>query len=334
MKVLVTGATGFIGSHLVEKLVKEKYEVSVLIKKQKKIQKQRIDSINLLKKLNVKIYYGNLLDKNSLNNAVNDNEVIFHLAAIARPMAIKNEEYFKVNEIGTENLLGVCKNKKIKKIIIMSSISAVGPTRDGKPINEKAECIPVDTYGWSKLAQEKVALKYIKKDKLPITILRPPMVFGPRDYEMLKLFKAVNKRFFPIDGKEECLEFLYVENLVEACLLAIEKGKIGEIYHISNKKHYSINEIIDAIEKAENKKIFPVKFPNWSFMIVGFIVEFFGKIFNFHPPFKHDTTEWMTKKVWYSDISKAKKELNYNPKFSLEEGVKKTVEYYKEKNLL
>jgi len=334
MRILVTGATGFIGSHLSEKLAKEGYNVRALIRKKEaeKIPADRRDALELLKNLDIELCFGDLLDKESLKKAVKDRGIIFHLAAIARPMAIPNEKYFEINEKGTENLLEACKgNRKIKKIIVMSSVSAVGPTKNSVGVNEMTECYPVDVYGWSKLAEEKVCRKYQENYNLPIVILRPPMVFGPRDFEMLKLFKAVDKRFFPISGNEKCMEFLYVGNLVNACLLAMEKGKDGEKYHISNGEHYSINEIINEIEKAEGKRLLPVKFPKFVFVFGGYAVEILAKILNIHPPFKHDTVKWMTEKFWYSDISKARKELGYSPEFSLEEGVRETVKYYKEK---
>jgi nucleoside-diphosphate-sugar epimerase len=335
MKALVTGASGFIGSHLAERLVKEKYNVRVLIRNEKKENSEsRKDSLELLKKLKVGIVEGDLLDKESLKRAVKGIDVVFHLAAIARPMAIPDEAYFKVNEEGTRNLLEACKNKKIKKIIIMSSVSAVGSAKKDIAVNEQTECKPVDIYGWSKLAEENAAMEYFNKHKMPIIILRPPMVFGERDFEMLKLFKIVSKRFFPIRSNVKCMEFLYVGNLVEACLLAVKSRKNGEIYHISNGEHYSINEVVHAIEKAEDKKIFPIGFPKFVLVFGGYVLESLGKIFHFHPPFKHDTVNWMTEKFWYSDISKAEKELRYKPIFSLEEGVKRTANYYKEKNYL
>ena len=333
MKILITGGTGFIGSHLVERLVKEGYDVRVLARK-REYTGERDEIFDLLKKLKVEIFFGDLLDLESLKKAVQEVDIIFHLAAIARPMAIPKERYFEVNEKGTKNLLEACKNRKLKKIIIMSSVSAVGPTRDGNPVNEKTKCEPVDTYGWSKLAEEKVAENYIKEYKMPIVILRPPMVFGPRDFEMLKLFKAVDKRFFPIRGNRKVMEFLYVENLVEACLLAMKKGKNGEKYHITNGEHYSIDEIIEAMEKAKNKKILPIKFPEWSFVLAGGFLEILGKIFHFRPPFKHDTIKWMTKKFWYSDMSKAREEIGYNPKITLDEGVRRTAEYYKRRGII
>src|SRR3989344_5042047 len=111
----------------------------------------------MFRKNKVKIIYGELLDKQSLEAALKDIDIVFHLAAIARPMAIKDQEYFDANETGTKNLLEACVGKKIKKIILMSSVSAVGMSMDGKAVNEKTVCKPVDVYGKSKLAGEKVA---------------------------------------------------------------------------------------------------------------------------------------------------------------------------------
>jgi len=352
-KILVTGASGFIGSHLVERLVREDYDVKVLVRKReqenflcsKKFSGQCIrknskpytlfenpsydrgGAIELLKGLDVEIVFGDLLDKDSLENAVGGVDFIFHLAAIARPMAIPNELYFRVNERGTKNLFEVAKDKKIKKIIMMSSVSAVGPSRDGFAVNESNECKPVDVYGWSKLAQERVAEKYFKEFGMPIVILRPPMVFGPRDFEMLRLFKAVNKRFFPLSSCVKGTEFLYVENLVEACLLALNKGLDGEKYHVTNGEHYSINDIVKAIENGLRKQVVGVKFPKFVFVAGGYFVEGVFWLLGKHPPFKHDTVKWMSEKFWYSSDEKLRK-LGYVADVSLDEGVKKTCDYY------
>lgn len=335
MKILVTGASGFIGSHLAKRLVEEGHEVSALVREENldKLAENRKDAIKTLRNLDLKVVKGDFLDRESLKRALSGIEVVFHLGAIARPMAIPNELYFKVNEEGTRNLFEAIDKKKIKKIVMMSSVSAVGVAKNGLAVNEKSKRIPVDVYGMSKLAQERVAEEFVKKG-LPIVTLRPPMVFGPRDFEMLRLFRAVDRRFFPVFGRERCLEFLYVENLVEACFLAWKNGIKGEAYHISNGEHYSINQVVGAIEKAARKNVFPIKLPGFVFVLGGFLMEFLGKLFNFHPPFKHDTVKWMTQKVWYSDITKAKQELGYKPIFNLEEGVKETYQYYKENNYL
>lgn len=327
MKILVTGGTGFIGSHLVERLVKEGHEITVLVKKQSENSK-REECLNILEKLKVKICYGDILNKESIIDAVQDIDAVFHLAAIARPMAIPREMYFDVNVTGTKNLLEACKNIGLKKIIYMSSISVVGPTRDGNPVNEQNPRLPVDVYGESKLAAEEIVFEYINVHEMPIIILRPSMVYGPRDFELLKLFKMVNTGLFPIKGSNGYMEFLYVENLVDACILALMKGRVGEIYHINDGVSYRMHEVISSIAKAEKVKLLPVKLPNWSICMAGVFMESLGRFFRFHPPFSKDTIRWMTESYWYVDSSKAKRELGYTTKINLEEGVKRTVRYY------
>jgi len=173
----------------------------------------------------------------------------------------------------------------------------------------------------------------IKIDKIYGRMSAQGSAVNARDFEMLRLFKIINKGFFPLRSNNKCMEFLYVENLVDACILVMNKGINGEFYHVSNGEHYSINEIVGTIAKAENKKILPIKLPSFIFVLGGWKIELIGKIFNFHPPFKHDTVEWMTKKFWYSDITKIKK-LGYNPKINLVEGVKRTVDYYKARGFI
>ena len=330
MRVLVTGSSGFIGSHLVERLVKEGFEVRAFVRENDHIKRK--DAFELLDKLDLEIFRGDLLDTESLREAVRGIEVVFHLAAIARPMAIPDEDYFKINEKGTDNLFQACVGEGIRKVVMMSSVSAVGPSLDGNAVNEKTDCKPVDVYGWSKLAQEKVAFNYVERG-LNVVLLRPPMVFGPRDFEMLRLFKLIDKGLFPIRSDNKCFEFLYVENLVEACLLALREGKKGEVYHVSNGEHYSINELIESISKAEERKVFPFFISGIAFRYLGHLVEGVAKVFNFHPPFKHNTVEWMTEPYWYSDIGKIN-ELGYEQKISLDEGVRRTAEYYKNKGLI
>jgi len=318
--ILVTGGTGFIGSHLVEKLVFDGRKVRCLVKSE--------SDCRHLEKLGVEIFKGDLTNFNSLNGIEKDIRSVFHLAAIARPMAIDNQLYFRVNTDGTRNLLEVFKNHRLEKFIHISSISVVGPSRNGEPVNEKTPLKPIDVYGQSKLMAEKVIFEFI--DEIPAIILRPSMVFGPRDFEMLKFFKTVKTGFFPICGsKKGHFEFCYVGNLVEACLLAEEKGQIGEIYHISNEKSYTLREILKIISEAEGVKLMPFCFPNFLMSFAGLIMESLGRILKFQPYFSRNTVKWMSTDFWVSDISKIKKELNYQYRYSLEQGVQKTVEWYK-----
>jgi len=333
-KILVTGATGFIGSHLVEALLKQKRKVKCLVLRNDstlgEINNQRAE---YLKNLGAEIFYGNLLDRKSLKEAIKDVDIIFHFGAIARPMAIPDYKYFEINAQGTENILEACKGKKIKKFIHMSSISAIGPSRDNNPVNEKTPAKPVDIYGESKLQAEKILFYHYKKYKVPIIILRPPMVFGERDFEMLRFFKAIKCRFFPLKGKGK-MEFCYVKNLVNAAILAEKKGKIGEIYHINNGESYTINRIIKAISKEMKINLVTIPFPKDLVRAFGFGTEVVCKILGAHPPFSKETATWMTTNYWYSSSDKAKKNLGYKPIYTLEQGIKNTVNWYKKEKIL
>ena len=325
MNVLVTGGTGFIGSHLVERLIKEGHQVRALVSNKKRKNKQ--DTVKLLEDLDVEIFEGNLLKEESLAGIAEDIDAVFHFAAIARPSAIPEGHYFDVNEKGTQNLLKACNHPQIKKILIMSSLAVFGPCKNQDNLNEESICDPIDIYGKSKLAQEKVAKFFIKKYKMPIVIMRPPTVFGPRDLEILKLIRIIKKRLFPIRSSNKCINYLYVDNLIDASLLAIEKGSNGEVYLIDNGELCSLNQIINSISGFLNVQMLPFYLPNAFMVLAGYFFELAGKIFRFQPPFKHNTTQWMTERFWPCDIAKIEL-LGYSPRVSVVEGLKRTVKFY------
>lgn len=324
---LITGGTGFIGSHLAEELADRGRSVRCLVKES--------DNLEHLRGLGAEFAFGDLSDKNSLKESVKGADVVYHLAAIARPMAIPDKVYFEVNAEGTRNLLEACVGENVKKFIHMSSISAVGPSREGRPVSETASPDPIDVYGKSKLEAEKIAFEFIRKYNLPVVLLRPPVVFGPRDFEVLKFFKIIKRRFFPVrENSQGRFEFCYVKNLIQACLLAEEKGQIGEIYHVSNERPYTLKEIKEEITKALGVKPLRIFLPDWLLKIAGWKMEILGALFHFRPPFSENTVVWMTSDFWVSDISKAKEKLGYRPSYSLKDGIEETVMWYKANNLL
>lgn len=327
MITLITGAAGFIGSHLAEELTARSRKVRCLVRES--------DNLDYLKGLGAEFAFGDLADKDSLKKAVEGAGIVYHLAAIARPMAIPDRLYFKVNADGTRNLLEACVGKNLRKIIHMSSISAVGPSKGGRPVSETSLPDPVDVYGKSKLAAEKIVFEFVKNYNLPVVLLRPPVVFGPRDFEVLKFFKIIKKRFFPVrENSQGRFEFCYVRNLVQACLLAEEKGEIGQIYHISNERPYTVKEIKEEIALALGVKPFRIFLPDWLLKTAGWAMEILGGLFHFRPPFSKNTVVWMTSDFWVSDISKAKEKLGYCAGYSLKEGIEETVKWYKDNNLL
>ncbi len=329
--ILITGASGFVGSHLAEELSKKEKKIRVLVKD------GNLGNINGFSdeiKKKIEIVNGNLLDKASLLKALNGIDKVFHLAAIGRPMNIPKQMYFDVNFQGTKNLLEACKENKVKKIIHISTISVFGFSRDRTALNENSPKLPVSDYGESKKMGEEFAIEFCRKNKINLVIVRPPMVFGPRDTQFLKLFRLINTGFFPLLKKGKAkIEFCYVKNLVNGILLADKHGKNLEAYNISDGKIYTIKEVFSEIARQENKKLFPISIPVWLVKISGLFLASLFSLFGKKAPFNSGTAEWMSKDNSL-DITKAEKELGYKRVIPLEESIRETVKWYKEKNLI
>jgi len=324
-KILVTGGTGFIGGNLVEELISRGEHVRCLVRK------QSIGKIQHLKELGAEIVFGELSDIRSIKNAMNDIEKVYHLAAIPHPMPISRQEYFKINVAGTTNILEACISNGIKRTVYISTISAVGPTRDGNPVDENTPCRPIDVYGESKLASEKVVMEFFEKYKLPIVIVRFPNVFGPRDLTGLKLFKAINTGLFPVLGQGRArFEFTYVKNLVPGIISAMEKGRPGEVYHLTDGRTYRIREVYDAIAKEEGKRLLYVPIPVIFFKIMGYMADKIERLTGIRLPANSTTIMTMTSDFWVVNIEKAKRELGFEQKIPLEQAIKETVEWYRD----
>ena len=175
---VITGANGFVGSHLVDLLLENNYRVRCIIRK--------TSNLRWLENKNVEIFDTGLFDKGGLRKAFKDAEYIYHAAGVVKSK--KPEGYFKGNVDTTKNLLESALEFKdsIKRFLVVSSQTATGPSLNGKPVDEETRCKPITTYGRSKLAEEKLAQTYM--DKIPITICRAPAVYGERDTEILIFF--------------------------------------------------------------------------------------------------------------------------------------------------
>jgi len=326
--ILITGASGFIGSHLLEELLKGKEKIRVLVRGE-------LDNLEELgnKLSKIEIVKGDLLDKDSLLKATKNINKVYHLAAISRPMNIPKKVYYDINVSGLKNLLEACKKNKIRKFVHVSSMSVFGFSRDGKPLNENSPKLPVSEYGKSKKLGEELVLDFCEKNKIWCVIIRPPMVFGPRDFQFLRLFKLIDTGFFPLlKGGKAKFEFCYVKNLVNGILLVDKKGRNLDDYNINDGETYNIKEVFSEIARQEGKKLFPFSVPVWIVRFAGFIVQDIYSLFGKMAPFSSGTALWMSKSNMI-DITKMKK-LGYKRKISLQDSIKETTEWYKNQELL
>jgi nucleoside-diphosphate-sugar epimerase len=315
MKALVTGATGFIGSHLCEELVKKGYEVTCL--------SRNASHLKWLESLNVTIVRGDCTQPESIQEAVGDFDYIFHLAGLTK--STSPDEFFRINTKGTENLIRVVaeKNPKLKRFVYMSSLAAAGPGKDMTPIREDCLPSPVSDYGRSKLEGEKAVLKY--RDAFPVTILRPPAVYGPRDKDMLVMFKMIKKGFFFDLGK--CYySLLYVEDLVHGIILCAESGTSEDgIYFLCDDEFYTGERIAMEISSALNVKARALRAPKCLMPFFAFL----GERINRQGIINRDRIKDFQHAYWICDSRKAREEIGFRPKVGLKEGIKWTADWYR-----
>jgi len=319
-KVLVSGATGFVGSHLVDHILSRGVQVRCLVKKEL--------GLGWIDETKCEVVYGGLEDYEALISAVSGVDTVFHLAALTKASTV--EGCYKVNVMGTVNILKAILqyNPKIKKFVFVSSQAASGPSQNNEPVNEMDPCRPVNPYGSSKLAAEEVVLAF--GSQIPVTIIRPPVVYGPRDVDVFEYYRAIKKGIRPILGSRDRMgSFVYVEDLVEGLILAAKKKEAaGQKYFLVNESVISWRVLDEEIAKAMGRKTITLHFTLPIISTVVFIMEIVSKIKGKSSVFNRYKIHELKDRFWICDGSKAIQELGFKPKTSLQEGVQKTLDWY------
>jgi nucleoside-diphosphate-sugar epimerase len=319
---VVTGSNGFVGSHLVDYLLKKKFSVRCIVRES--------SNLKWLDGKDIEIFKCGLFDKEGLKLAFKDADYVYHVAGVVKSKTKKG--YFTGNVETTRNLLEVAleQNKNLKRFVIISSLTVTGPSLDGNPVNEETECTPLTTYGKSKYEEEKLAMDY--KDKLPITICRAPAVYGERDTEIFIYFQNFAKGITTKIGFDnKILSLIHVADLVEGFYLAATSDKsIGEIYFISSEKIYTWDQINSITSKVLNKKAIKISVPHFIVYTIAAVAQFFSIFSSKAATLNLEKAKDLVQHAWICDTSKAMRDLGYRQSISIEEGVKRTCEWYKE----
>ena len=320
---VVTGANGFVGSHLVDLLIQENYKVRCITRKS--------SNLKWLKEKGIEIFDCGLFDKEGLRKAFDGADYIYHVAGVVKSK--HPDGYFKGNVETTRTILETALEfkDKLKKILIVSSLTASGPSKDGiTKITEKDECNPITTYGKSKREQEKVAISFM--DKLPVTICRAPAVYGERDTEIFIFFQTFAKGLMTTIGlKDKPLSLIHVVDLVKGFYLAaISERSAGEIYFISSKEVYNWKQIGEITSKVLNKKPLTVKVPHAAVYMIATIAQFVSMFSKNAATLNLEKARDLVQKAWICDTSKAVEQLGYKQEISIEEGIRRTCGWYKE----
>ncbi len=315
--VLVTGGTGFIGSHLVDALLEKQCKVYCIVRNVKKLKWLQDKSVEFIK-----------ADLNSPDIIIPEIDYVFHLAGLTK--AKRNKQFYRVNYEGTANLLScIKKQKKIPKGFFLLSTLAVNGDVDTIKIKTNDPATPQSHYAKSKWMAEQETLQY--KDIMNVVIIRPTAVYGPRDKELFSYFKLMNTyKIAPVINKDGIYSFLYVKDLTNILLLLLERNvPSGQIFLMSDGNGYKWSEVVNKISSLLNINVRPI-------FISKFITNFLAMFISLFNAFKKepfiltiDKLKEIFKKSWICDIMGVRNILNYEPQYNLDKGLELTINWYK-----
>jgi nucleoside-diphosphate-sugar epimerase len=322
MKNLVTGATGFVGSHIAERLAKEGEDVTALVRK--------TSNTKFLSGIGVKFAYGDINDPESLKRAMQGMDVVYHSAALADEW-ISPKEAYRVNVEGTKNLLDAARAANVKRFVFISSLAVLGmKDHHGTPADSPYYKTG-DSYIDTKIDSEQLVMDYYKKYNFPVTVVRPGFVFGPRDNKLIpRLSERLGKHQFMFVGSgKNKINAVYVENLTDAIISAARSDKaIGQKYNVTNDSGMTLEDlvlkIVDIWKFDTPKKHIP-KF--MAYLVCNILTTMARLAKAKEPPYITKTRIKFLSLNLDFNIDKTRKDLGYNPRVSIEEGLKRTKEW-------
>lgn len=328
MKALVTGATGFIGSHIADLLHSKGYDIVCTIRSS--------SNMRWLKDKPYSLVETSLSDKAGLVKALDGVDIVFHLAGLT---TAKNEaDFMRGNRDGTRTLLDAVleANSNIKRFVHISSLAAVGPAESlDMPVTESTPFHPLTAYGRSKKAAEDEVMK--EKMRIPITIVRPPAVYGQRDTEILTFFQTVNKGIAPLIGfDEKRVSLIHGLDLARGIIEAGESlNTVGKPYFVSSKQYYTWEEIGKTTQEILGKKrILTVRIPHPVVFALAAAAGFFNRFSAKPGVLNYEKGIDITRQYWICSIDNAEKDFQFKEEFSLEQGIQQTIEWYKQQGWL
>lgn len=332
-KILVTGASGFIGSFIVEEGLARGYEVWAAVRKgssRRYLQDERIRFIEL-----------DLTSEERLAAQLEGHRFDYVVHAAGLTKTTDENEFFTVNTKGTvvlaEGLMAV--EMPLKRFVYLSSLSIFGPIREHRPYTEildTDEPQPNTVYGHSKLLAEKFLETMGREKAFPYVILRPTGVYGPREKDYFMMAKSIQGHVdFAVGFKQQDITFVYVKDVVQAVFLAFERGESGKKYFLSDGNVYQSSAFSDLIRKElGNPWCLRLKAPIWLLKVITSCGDLVGRLTGRVTALNKDKYHILKQRNWRCDIGPARRELGYEPQYQLERGVQETIAWYKENKWL
>jgi nucleoside-diphosphate-sugar epimerase len=329
MTILVTGATGFLGSALVTELIKRQpgEEIRILARDEQKARQQFGEAVTVMA--------GEITDAEQVQRAVDGAEVIYHFAGRLYHPSTPEELYYRTHVDGTRTLLDACTStrgqSRLRRIVHCSTTGVLGVTGT-TPAAEDAPFAPTNPYEKTKLKGEQMALSAHKELGLPVSVVRPGLVYGPGDLHLLGFFSSI-KKGLPclIDGGRAMIHPIYIDDMTEATLLCATRPEaVGRAYNIAGERPVSFRELSSAIARSLGQPLSRVQSASMPLWLANAASDVFARLPGFageKAPLTRSRVQFLTNSRVY-DIRRAKVELGFAPRVALEEGMKLTAQWY------
>ena len=331
MKILITGASGFIGSFIVEEALRKGFDTWAAVRKSSSKEYLKDERINFIEL--------NLSSKAQLIEQLrgHDFDYVVHAAGVTK--CLNKQDFHRINTEGTKNLIDAILELQmpLKRFVFVSSLSIFGAIKEQQPYDEIRETDipqPNTEYGRSKLAAE----KYLESlgSRVPYIILRPTGVYGPREKDYFMMAKSIKQHSdFAVGYKRQDITFVYVSDVVQAIFLALDKGENGRKYFLSDGEVYQSTTFSDLIHEELGRPWWiRITAPVWVLRIITFCGEYIGKMTGKVTALNNDKFNILRQRNWRCDIQPAIDELGYKPTVKLAEGVCRSIKWYKEQGWL
>jgi nucleoside-diphosphate-sugar epimerase len=326
VRALVTGATGFTGGHLARALAARGTSVRALVRDPGRAAD--------LSAAGVELAAGDLRDRSSIATAVQGIDVVYHIAAIYREAGVSADTYRAVNALAVADLIEGAAGAGVRRVVHCSTVGVHGDI-EHPPANEDAPLRPGDVYQRTKLEGERLAREAAARARIELTIARPSGIYGPGDRRLLKLFRGVARRRFPILGSGRIYYHLtYIDDLAEGFRLCGESAAAANrTYILAGGEVTTLNELVKIVAEVAGVPPPRLHVPVWPFWLAGAACEAVCVPLGLEPPLYRRRVDFYTKSRAF-DIARARQELGYDPKVGLRDGIARTLAWYAQQHWL
>ena len=327
--ILITGASGFIGSFIVEEALSRGFEVWAAVRKSSSHQFLKDERIHFIEL--------NLSSQEALHQQLAGHQFDYVVHAAGVTKCLDKRDFFRINTEGTKHLVSalLALRMPLRRFVYISSLSIMGAIREQQPYEEIRESDtprPNTAYGESKLLAE----QWLDTQPIPYIILRPTGVYGPRERDYFMMAKSIQSHTdFAVGFQQQDITFVYVSDVVQAVFLALEKGKMGRRYFLSDGEVYQSAAFSNYIRRElGNPWWIRITAPLWLLRVITFVGEYVGRLTGKVTALNNDKYYIMRQRNWRCDITPARQELGYEPQVKLEEGVRRSIKWYRENGWL